>query len=305
MDVLNRIGSRLLDGPRALRPWLIASLVCNMGIIVTGAVVRLTASGLGCSTWPRCTEESYVPHEASGIHGIIEFGNRTLTFVLMLAALGAFISAWRNTGLRSKLWWLTFVIGVGIPFQGVIGGITVLTSLNPYVVNLHLLLSVALIVLCVWALQLTSAAPAEAVSGKRRAVVVATFAACMLSIWVGTLVTGAGPHAGDERAVRNGLDIATIARVHSMSAWLVVVLTLACVWVLRESVRLRRISLILLATVLLQGVIGYLQYFLGVPAGIVALHMVGLTLLTAATAWLLVSTAGQQESTEPPFSWQQ
>lgn len=290
MDVLNRIISRITDGRRALRAWLIASLVCNMGIIVTGAVVRLSASGLGCSTWPRCTDESYVPHAASGVHGIIEFGNRTLTFVLMLVALGAFISAWRNTGLRSKLWWITLGVGAGIPFQGVIGGITVLTSLNPYVVALHLLLSVTLIVICVWALQVYSEAPPLRVSPGRRTLVIATFAASMLSIWVGTLVTGAGPHAGDERAVRNGLDITSIARLHSLSAWLVVALTLACVVAFRTSTQLRRMSLVLLATVLAQGAIGYLQYFLGVPAGIVALHMVGLTLLTAAVTWPLVST---------------
>nr|WP_231979897.1 COX15/CtaA family protein [Tessaracoccus coleopterorum] len=88
----------MFDGGRALRAWLVASLICNMGIVVTGAVVRLTASGLGCPTWPKCTDASYVPHEALGLHGVIEFGNRTLTFVLIIAALGAFISAWRNRG---------------------------------------------------------------------------------------------------------------------------------------------------------------------------------------------------------------
>jgi len=139
VDILRK----LVDGERALRVWLVASLICNMGIIVTGAVVRLTGSGLGCPTWPKCTADSYVPHGALGIHGLIEFGNRTLTFVLIIAALGAFISAWRNRGARSKLWWITLGIGIGIPFQGVIGGITVLTDLNPYVVALHLLLSVA------------------------------------------------------------------------------------------------------------------------------------------------------------------
>lgn len=169
MDVLRRFAgllggllsslARLVDGERALRSWLWASLICNMGIIVTGAVVRLTASGLGCDTWPKCSAESYVPHGEAGIHGIIEFGNRTLTFVLIAAALGAFFAAWRGRGRGTKLWWITLGVGLGIPFQGVIGGFTVWSDLNPYVVALHLLLSVALIVICVWALRVGYRSP--------------------------------------------------------------------------------------------------------------------------------------------------
>lgn len=298
MDVLKR----LVDGERALRVWLWASLICNMGIIVTGAVVRLTASGLGCPTWPKCTEESYVPHAAAGIHGVIEFGNRLLTFVLIAAALGAFISAWRNRGLRSTLWWITLGIGIGIPFQGVIGGITVWTDLNPFVVALHLLLSVALIVICVWALRVGYGAEPVPLAPGGRWLAIATFTATMVSIWVGTVVTGSGPHAGDERAVRTGFDIEAVSRLHALSAWLVVLLTLACVWVFHRTApgRAARAARLLLLTVVLQGAIGYLQYFLGVPAWIVALHMVGLSLVTAAAAWLLVSTTSRSTHAHQP-----
>lgn len=306
VDVLNRLwlrlkafGIRLVDGERALRAWLWASLVCNMGIIVTGAVVRLTGSGLGCSTWPKCTDDSYVPHEASGIHGIIEFGNRTLTFVLILAALGAFFAAWRNRGLRSPLWWLTLGIGIGIPFQGVIGGITVLTHLNPYVVALHLLLSVALIVLCVWALRMGYGTRPETVTPLQHWLVIATFVATMAATWIGTLVTGAGPHAGDEKAVRNGLEIDLVARAHGVSAWVTVALVVATLLAVRSNARLTRIAGVLFATVLMQGLIGYVQYFLGVPAGVVGLHMVGLALLTAAVSWLLVSTTRRTYAEQP------
>ena len=284
----------LFDGERAVRSWLIASLICNMGIIVTGAVVRLTGSGLGCPTWPQCFEGTYVPHAEAGIHGAIEFGNRLLTFVLIIAALGAFIAAWRNRGARSRLWWLTLGIGIGIPFQGVIGGITVLTQLNPWVVALHLLLSVALIVLCVWALLMARGTPPEAIGGRGRALVVATFAVAMLCIWLGTIVTGAGPHAGDIDAVRNGLDITSVARVHSLSAWALTGGTvLSLVWVRRgHHPRATRAAWALLASVLAQGVIGYVQYFLGLPIGVVIAHLVGLTLVTAAAAWLLFVTRG-------------
>lgn len=302
MDVLNRPGSavlRLVDGERALRTWLVASLVCNMGIIITGAVVRLTGSGLGCPTWPECTEGAYVPHAELGMHGLIEFGNRLLTFVLIIAALGAFIATWRNRGRFSKLWWLTLGIGIGIPLQGVIGGITVLTQLNPWVVALHLLLSVALIVLCVWALLLARGVAPEAVGRTGRALAVAAFVLAMLASWIGTVVTGAGPHAGDADAVRNGLEIESVARIHGLSGWALLGCAAACVFWLRRSghVRATRAAWALLVTVLLQGVVGYVQYFLGLPIGVVILHLVGLTLVTAAAAWLLfVTTTGTQVS---------
>ena len=297
VDVLRK----LVDGERALRTWLWVSLICNMGIIVTGAVVRLTGSGLGCPTWPRCTDDSYVPHEAYGIHGIIEFGNRLLTFVLVIAAVGAFAAAWRNRGRGSRLWWLTLAVGIGIPLQAIVGGITVLTGLDPAWVAPHLLLSIVLIVVCVWALRVGYGVPPTAVAPGARWLVIATFAASMLSIVVGTVVTGAGPHAGDASAVRNGADIETVARVHALTAWLVVALVIACVWLFQRTGHHRpaRAARLTLLTVAFQGVVGYAQYFLGLPVGIVILHMVGLTVLTAAVSWLLVSTTRRTHAHQP------
>lgn len=287
MDVL----AKIVTGRRAMLAWLWASLICNMGIIVTGAVVRLTGSGLGCPTWPKCTDESYVPHPELGLHGVIEFGNRTLTFVLMIAALGAFLTVWRTIG-RGKLWWLTLGIGLGIPFQGVIGGFTVWSGLNPFVVALHLLLSVVLIVLCVWALFLGYGAAPTPVSTARRLLAVATFALTMLSIWVGTVVTGSGPHAGDADAPRTGFEIEFVAKLHGISAWVVVLATVAYLvsfWTLRHTLA-RRASLWLLTAVLLQGAIGYAQYFTGLPLALVILHMIGLPIVTAAAATVLFSS---------------
>jgi cytochrome c oxidase assembly protein subunit 15 len=128
------------------RGWAWASLLANTIIIVTGGLVRLTASGLGCPTWPRCTDASFVPHAALGWHGAIEFGNRMLTYVLIVVAIGTFIAIWRweHTSMFARR--LAFAMGIGIPFQGVVGGITVLTDLNPWVVSLHMVLSMALVV---------------------------------------------------------------------------------------------------------------------------------------------------------------
>ena len=143
MDLLRK----LVDSDRALHTWLWASLICNMGIIVTGAVVRITGSGLGCPTWPQCTDDSYVPHGALGIHGAIEFGNRMLTYVLAVIAVGCFMAALGaadRTATRLSLW-----IALGIPAQAVIGGITVLTDLNPWVVGLHFMASMLIVMVCV------------------------------------------------------------------------------------------------------------------------------------------------------------
>lgn len=290
----------LITGEKAMRRWFIASLVCNMGIIVTGAIVRLTGSGLGCSTWPQCVDGSYTPHAATGMHSYIEFGNRLLTFVLIFAAVGAFSAAWRNLGRGSKVWWVTLSIGLGIPFQAVIGGITVLTGLNPWVVSLHLVLSVALIVLCVWALVLISPNQPTAVSSIARIAIVFTFCVSMLTIYWGTVVTGAGPHAGDADAPRNGLDIVSFARIHSMLAWLTTLSTIVSVWLVRKTPA-RTPAIWLLVSLLYQGAVGYAQYFLGLPIGIVILHMLGTTFVTASAAWLLTGTRSvEAESIKQP-----
>ena len=285
---------RLVDSEKAMRRWFIASLVANMLIIVTGAIVRLTGSGLACPTWPQCFEGTYTPTPESGYQVYIEFGNRLLTFVLAIVALGSFVSAWRNRRVFSKLWWLTLGIGLGIPLQAVIGGIVVWLDLNPSLVAAHLLLSVALIVLATWALTLARGGQADVVSPAVRLLVIVTFAAAMVSIFIGTIVTGAGPHAGDLNAERNGLNILIIARVHSASAWLLTFGTIASVILLRRGghVRGTRAAWVLLGTVAMQGLIGYVQYFTGVPIGLVILHLLGLTIVTLAASWLLFSTRG-------------
>lgn len=283
---------KLVGTQRALMAWLWASLICNMGIVVTGGIVRLTGSGLGCSDWPYCTPDRLTPHPELGIHGLIEFGNRTLTGVLCFVALGAWIAAWWVRGRGTKLWWVTFAVGWGIVAQAIIGGITVKVGLNPFIVGFHLTASIPLIVLCTWGVLLGREAVPAATSTGTRALIVGTFCAAMVSVVTGTLTTGAGPHAGDVNAPRNGLNIEQIARIHALSAWVVAILAVACVVVCKRAANREatRLATMFLAAVALQGAIGYLQYFLGIPASVVWMHMAGLTVFAAASAWLLFGT---------------
>ena len=280
---------RIVRGPYALRGWAIVSLVMNIVIVVTGGLVRLTGSGLGCPTWPRCTEDSYVSHPELGIHGAIEFGNRLFTLVLVIAAALTFISAmlYRENGRpRSDLRWLAAGLALGIPLQGVIGGITVLTQLNPYVVSLHLLLSMVLIALAVWLVRKTwHIAPAHA-SGPSVAATRVTFVLMWLAIWLGTMVTGSGPHAGDADAPRNGLDAMLLTRLHTSVVYATVAASVVCFLLLRS-----RAVLLLLLVEIVQAGIGVAQYQLGLPIWLVALHLLGASLAIAATTNLMLSVS--------------
>jgi len=278
---------RVLRGPHALRRWAVVSLIMNILIVVTGGLVRLTGSGLGCPTWPRCTQDSYVSHPQLGIHGAIEFGNRLFTLVLVVAAVLTLVSAllYREDGQpRSDLRWLAGALALGIPLQGVIGGIAVLTQLNPYVVGLHLLLSMVLIALSVLLVRKTwYRGPAEA-SGMSVIATRITFVLMWLAVWLGTLVTGSGPHAGDEAAPRNALDGMLLTRLHSIVAYATVAATVACFVLLRS-----RAVVLLLLVEMMQAGIGIAQYQLGVPIQLVALHLLGASLAIATVTNLVLS----------------
>ena len=278
---------RVVRGPYALRGWSIVSLVLNIVIVVTGGLVRLTGSGLGCPTWPRCTEDSYVSHPELGIHGAIEFGNRLFTLVLIIAAALTLVSAmlYRDNGRpRPDVRWLAGGLALGIPLQGVIGGITVLTQLNPYVVGLHLLLSMVLIALAVWLVRKAwHLAPAR-VSGLSVAATRVTFVLMWLAIWLGTLVTGSGPHAGDENAPRNRLDAMLLTGLHSGMVYATVAASVICFVLLRS-----RAAVLLLLVEVVQGGIGVAQYQLGLPIWLVALHLLGASLAIATVTNLMLS----------------
>ena len=279
------MGVRLPDlGPR-VRAFGWASLVANIVIVVTGAAVRLTGSGLGCPTWPRCTGRSFTPHGALSIHQAIEFGNRMLTPVLAVVAVLTIISAWQ-TG-RRELRVLGTVLLLGIPAQAIIGGITVRTDLNPWVVSLHLLCSLAIIavaVLFLWRID----RPTAHVTHDRRTLL-ATFTAVTAAavLYAGTVVTGSGPHAGDRNVPRNGLDPLQLSQAHADLVFLLLGLTVALT--LLAPSEARRAAAWLLGIELSQGLIGFVQYFTGLPVVLVGLHVLGAALIAAATAWTVLA----------------
>lgn len=265
----------------------IANLIANIGIVVTGGVVRLTGSGLGCPTWPKCTEESYVAHEALGINGVIEFGNRLLTYVLAAIAITVVIAVWRRRGVVRNL---AVVIALGVPLQGVLGGITVLSQLNPYVVALHLLASMAMVGVCVWLLDELRSPEREAAPRNVRIASVVTLVVGWVTLWLGTVVTGSGPHSGDLESRRTGLDPALMSHIHAYAVYALIAATLVTLWLGRKNAYVRRVTIVLLVIELAQGLIGWVQYLTDLPVLLVGFHMLGAALVSAGLARVLVST---------------
>ncbi|WP_134766134.1 COX15/CtaA family protein [Nocardioides sp. 1609] len=274
------MGVKVLDRlARLVRPLGWASLVANIAIVVTGGAVRLTGSGLGCPTWPRCTDESFRPHGELELHSAIEFGNRMLTFVLAAIAIATFLAAWR-TG-RRQLRVLALVLALGVPFQAVIGGITVLADLNPWIVSLHLLLSMAMVGVAVLFLRRIDDPGAVWTRGRTQTLAWITFAATWVVLYLGTIVTGAGPHAGDAETPRNGLDPLQISQLHADSVFLLVGLTVGLLLATRAGTAARRAAVVLLGVELGQSVIGFVQYFTDLPEILVGAHMLGAGVISA------------------------
>ncbi|MFF8988700.1 heme A synthase [Streptomyces sp. NPDC014983] len=276
------IADRWTPEPRTVQRAALAALVMSVVIVVTGGAVRLTSSGLGCPTWPECTDGSLTPTQALNYHSAIEFGNRMLTYVLCAAVGWAIIAARSEKPHRrslTRLGWAQFWLVMG---NAVLGGIVVLVGLNPYTVAAHFLLATALTTVAAVMWQRTregDAAPRPLVGKAVVQLVWFLVVAAVLLVAVGTVVTGAGPHAGDSSAVKRiPIDWETVAKLHAVLAWIVVTLTFAC-WFILKAVdaprgplaRTRELFLILLA----QGVIGYVQYFTHLPEVLVGVHMLG------------------------------
>jgi cytochrome c oxidase assembly protein subunit 15 len=292
---------------RRLRQLAIATLVANIGIVVTGGAVRLTGSGLGCPTWPRCTDESFVVHGELGFHGAIEFGNRMLTFVLAIIAIITWAAAMRYQPARRSLRLLATVLALGIPFQAVVGGITVLTDLNPWTVSGHLLLSMAMIGVSVVFLRRIDERddpPRPTVPAAVAILAKACFAVTWVVLYLGTVVTGSGPHAGDEDSRRTGLSPDAMSQVHADVVFLLVGLTIGTMVafsITGAPERARRAVAWLLVIELAQGAIGFTQYFTDLPVVLVGLHMLGAALVSAAVTWVVlgVRDRGLAVSTTP------
>lgn len=293
---LASIAQRWTPSPRTLRRAALAAVVMSVLIIVTGGAVRLTGSGLGCDTWPKCTDDSLIVTPEQGYRGAIEFGNRMLTYVLSAAVGWAIVAArstkpWRR-GL-TRLGWAQFWI---VMSNAVIGGITVWMGLNPWTVAGHFIAANSLLTVAVITWHRTGegdTAPRPRVPRPVRKLSWAITIVSALLIVLGTTVTGAGKHAGDSSDVpRMPWDWTNAAHVHAIAAWVVCALALAMWLVLRvvdapDDTRARARDL--LVVLLAQGAIGYVQYFTGVPELLVAAHMLGSSLMWIAVLRLALS----------------
>jgi len=281
----------------AVRRSFLAALVMNTVIVVTGGAVRLTASGLGCPTVPRCTAESMVATREMGVHGAIEFGNRLLTFVLTAAVLAALVTAVRAG--RRDLAGRAGVLTVGIMAQALLGAVTVLTGLDPATVMTHFLLSMVLIAVAVSAYERAAAAPPSTdrpshVRREVRALAILLTLAVAATLAVGTVVTGTGPHSGDKDATdRFPLDLESVTQLHADLVFLVLGLTLGLLVAVLASdapdPMPRRVGL-LLGLVLAQGLVGFVQYATDLPVVLVGMHVLGACLVWIATLRVLLAT---------------
>jgi cytochrome c oxidase assembly protein subunit 15 len=295
--------TRSLTAPSAvaLRRWALAGVLASVAIIATGAAVRLSQSGLGCPDWPACTAHSIGATGATGqtlVHRWIEFGNRLVTAAILIIAVGVSVAAWRfrpdGTGRpRRDLLLLALAQPAGIVAEAVLGGIVVLTKLDPVWVSVHFLLSMALtglaVMLYVRAAALTQDAPPGPVRRDLRvlSVVLAAVAAAMVA--AGTVVTGTGPLAGAGGVARYHLPLTGVTQLHADIGWLLTGLTVALVAGLRLTgapPRAMRLGWLLIGLILAQGSVGYAQYFSGLPAGLVWVHVTGAVLIWV-TALLL------------------
>ena len=304
--------------PKEFRSICVAALALLGIIVISGGLVRLTGSGLGCNDWPNCNDSKVV--DVSNKHAAIEQVNRLFTFLVSIGVALAAVAAWYRRPRRRDLLVLGIVMLVGVPAQGLVGAVVVWSKLHPALVQLHFLLSMGLI----WAAVMMLMRSRGPDKGRRVSAVVPRIRrrVRLLAVWstlavlAGTVVSGAGPHAGKtltdeqgrcivaEGAARrffgkecaiNGDALGWVTRVHGAIVWVTVAIALSLLWHLR---RLRHDREVLdapltawVVTALLQGAVGYVQYAHGLPVGLVAVHLGGATVLTGCTAWLWCATS--------------
>ncbi|WP_375389141.1 heme A synthase [uncultured Amnibacterium sp.] len=290
------LADRVVLGRRALSWGTTAALLVSILIIVTGAVVRVTGSGLGCPTWPQCEAGSLTTTPALGVHGAIEFGNRALTSVLVVAVGWAIVAAalqrpWQRT--LARLTWSQFWLVV---VNAVAGGITVLVALNPYMVALHLVLAFALLTTTTlaWHRARQSAAATE-VTGPARPLAAVLTAVTAVLVLLGTFVTGAGPHSGDSADVpRMGVSWTLVTAVHGVTAVLTIVLAALLLVLLRSggaaTALARRRVVVLLAVLGTQALVGVVQALTSLPGGLVVVHLLGAALVWVGVLRVLLDT---------------
>ncbi|WP_347753596.1 COX15/CtaA family protein [Agrococcus sp. ProA11] len=268
------------------------TLVSQIAIVGTGGAVRLTGSGLGCTQWPNCTPESFVPVPEQGIHGIIEFANRVMGGIVLLVAIVMLVLVIRQHAGRVAITLASLVLGLTLA-QALIGAVVVWMSLRPDTVGIHFLLSVVLVALAAllaWRVIVGAFGPQRAPRWQWLLALAMT-AALAVVVVVGVLTTGSGPHAGDGGAARNGLDPAIMQHVHAWPGYLLLALVLAVVVAaaVRGPRRHLRWTLGLLGLILLQIVIGIIQSNTGLPVLLVGIHMVVSVISTAVVVAVVLS----------------
>jgi cytochrome c oxidase assembly protein subunit 15 len=276
----------------------VSALVLVAAIVVTGAAVRLTGSGLGCNDWPNCNDANLV--DVSSQHSAIEQINRLFTFVVGLAVVLAALGAWLRRPRRRDLLVLSSALVAGIPAQGLVGAVVVWTDLNPVAVQLHFVLSMVLVAVAV-VLVLRSREP-DGVTRVSSVIPRTRHRLRLMVVWTGiaivagTVVTGTGPHAGDEEARRfTFLSITWATRIHSVIVWIAALMAFSLLWHLRKRAHDREVLdaplTAWMCVAIAQGAVGYLQYANGVPASLVAVHVALATTLWAISVWLWCSTS--------------
>jgi len=287
-------------------PWLhrvlLVNLILEIGIVVTGGLVRLSGSGLGCPTWPQCVPGSFtpVPYQEQGFHKFIEFGNRALTSAVGVAALLVIIAIWRWAPGRRGLRAISVLPLAGVLLQAVLGGITVLTGLNPALVAAHFLASMVLVSLSAYLLYRVGEGdepPVALVRPQIASIARVTAALGAVILVLGTMVTGSGPHSGDASTPRFGFDPRTISWVHADAVMLfvgLVVAVLLAVQLTATDPGTRRAWHAVLAITVLQGLVGYAQYFTGLPEVLVMVHMLGASLLAVSLTYGVLSLRRRQ-----------
>ncbi|MFN8023295.1 MAG: COX15/CtaA family protein [Acidimicrobiales bacterium] len=284
--------SRRRLSPERYRAICVVALALLAVIVVSGGLVRLTGSGLGCDDWPNCNDTKII--DVSSTHSAIEQINRLFTGLVALGVVLAVAGSVIREPRRRDLTWLSWGLVAGVIGQVVLGGITVLVDLHPAAVQSHFLLSMVLIAnatVLVYRAGLPDRRRVPRVSTTIRRHVWAIGAMTSVAITLGTVVTGSGPHAGDEEARRFGFDIGQTARVHSASVWITVGLAAWLMWRLRDRPADREVLetpiYAWIGVAVLQGGVGYLQYFSGIPVALVAIHLALATALYVVTVWMI------------------
>ncbi|HEX7460433.1 MAG TPA: COX15/CtaA family protein [Acidimicrobiales bacterium] len=264
----------------------LAAIVLN---VATGAAVRLSDSGLGCPDWPTCSRRQLTP--PSSLHPMIEFGNRMVVVILVVACGVTYVASFLRVPARRDLRWLSGGLVLGVLAEAVFGGVVVYTKLNAYVVMTHFMVGIALLTMSVVLCLRATHAPGRGTLAVSRPALLLTRAYLVLltvAVAAGTATTGAGPHAGGKGAKRVAIGLADMSRAHAEAVWVTAILLLVILYVLWKTdapARIQESGRILLGVMVVQGVIGYTQYFTHLPSLLVGIHVVGAVAVFSTALW--------------------